>query len=81
MAIFGNFEHFQYFNFETNFLKNENHFQKNLEYRFLVESAKIENAIFRHKTVLSEAMEWGVQNGVTKNGVLPVTTFFVKILF
>ena len=74
MTIFGNFEHFQYFNLETNFPNLE----KKLEYRFIVESAKIENAIFRHKTVLSEAMEWGVQNGVRKNGVLPVTTFFCE---
>ena len=27
-------------------------------------------------------IEWGVQNGpITKNRVLPVTTFFLKILF
>ena len=36
-----NFERFQYFNFETNFLRNENLFQK-LEYCFLVESTKNE---------------------------------------
>ena len=28
MAITGNFEHFQYFNFETNFLKNAKPIQK-----------------------------------------------------
>ena len=32
------FEHFQYFNFETDFLENENFF------RFLVERTKIEKA-------------------------------------
>ena len=49
-----NFKRFQYFNFETDFLENENHFQK-LEYRFLVESTKIENASFPYKTAISEA--------------------------
>ena len=54
MTITGNFECFQYFNFEINFLKNETFF-KNLEYRFLVESTAIENATFPYKTSLSEA--------------------------
>ena len=34
--------------FETDFLENENPFQK-VEYRFLVESFKIENASFPYK--------------------------------
>ena len=46
MTISENFEHFQYFNFETDFLENENFFQK-LEYRFLVERTKIEKASFK----------------------------------
>ena len=46
-------EIFQYYDFETNVLKNENLFKK-LEYRFLVERNKIENATFPWKTVLSE---------------------------
>ena len=49
-----NFEHFQYFNFETDFLENENFFQK-LEYCFLVERIKIEKASFPYKTAISEA--------------------------
>ena len=53
MTISGNFERFQYFNFETDFQENENLFQ--LEYRFLVESTKIENASFPYKTAISEA--------------------------
>ena len=36
-------EHFQYFNFETDFLENKNLLKK-LEYRFLNERTKIENA-------------------------------------
>ena len=73
MAITGNFERFLYFNFETSFLKNTNPFQK-LEYRFLVESTKIENTIFPYKTALSEANvkinRIGLQNSrITKNEV------------
>ena len=44
---------FQYFNFE-------------MEYRFLVESTKIENAIFPNKTVLSEANVKTNRMGSTK---------------
>ena len=54
MTINQNFEHFQYFNFETDFLENENFLQK-LEYRFLVERTKIEKASFPYKTAISEA--------------------------
>ena len=54
MTISGSFERFQYFNLETDFLENENLFQK-LEYRFLIESTKIENASFLRKTAISEA--------------------------
>ena len=53
VTISGNFERFQYFNFETDFLENENVFQK-LEYCFLVESTKTENASFPFKTAISE---------------------------
>ena len=47
-------ERFQYFNFETDFLENKTLFQK-LEYHFLVESIKTENASFPYKTAPSEA--------------------------
>ena len=53
MTITGNFERFQYFNFETNFL--EKIFSKKLEYPILIESTKIENVAFSYKTALSEA--------------------------
>ena len=55
MTISGNFERFQYFNFETDFLENEDFFSKKLEYRFLAEYTKIENASFPYKTTISEA--------------------------
>ena len=54
MTISKNFEHFQYFNFETDFLEKERFFQK-LDYHFLVERIKIENASFPYKTAISEA--------------------------
>ena len=54
MTISGNFERYQYFNFETNFFKNENFFQKT-GVLFLVESTRIENATFPYKTAQSEA--------------------------
>ena len=54
MTVSGNFERFQYFNFEIDFLENENLFEK-MEDGFLVESTKIENASFSYKTVISEA--------------------------
>ena len=46
---------FNTFNFEIDFLENENLFSKKLEYHFLVESTKIENASFPYKTAISEA--------------------------
>ena len=55
-SITGNLERFQYFQNimkNTNFPENEILFIK-VEYRFLVESTKIENATFPYKTALSE---------------------------
>ena len=70
MTISESFKRFQYFNFETNFLENEN---------LLVEFAKIENTLFPFKAALSEANvktnRMATTNGsITKSGVLPVTT-------
>ena len=79
MTITGNFEFFQYFNFETSFLKNENLFKK-MENRFLAESDRTENATFSYKTALTEAnvktnRMGRIQNEpITKSRVLPVTT-------
>ena len=68
MAITGNFEQFQYFNFEINFLKNAN-FLKNCIIFKLKVYTKIDNITFPYKTAQSEAnvktnrnIEWGVQN-------------------
>ena len=68
------------------FWKKKFLFEK-LEYRFLVESTKIESASFSYKTAIPEAnvktnkivsTKWTYH----KEGVLPVTTlFFWKILF
>ena len=53
MTISEKFEHFQYFNFETDFLENENLFKKT-EFSFLVESTKIVNVSFPYKTGISD---------------------------
>ena len=79
------FERFQYFNFETDFWKTK-FFIKKLEYHFLVESFKIENASFPYETAISEANvktnRMVSTNGpITKNGVLPVTTLSIEICF
>ena len=70
------------------FLENENLFKKKkkkLEYHFLGESTKIENALFPNKTAISEAnvktnsivsTKWTYH----KERVLPVTTVFLKIV-
>ena len=55
VTIGRNFERFQYFNFETDFFGKGKPFFKKLEYRYLVESTKIENALFPYKTAISEA--------------------------
>ena len=65
MTITVTFEFFQYFNFETSFLKNENLFKK-MENRFLVESDRIENATFSYKTALTEANVKTNRMGSTK---------------
>ena len=54
MTVTENFKRFQYFNFKTDLLESEIFFKK-LEYRFLVESTKIEKASFPYKTAISEA--------------------------
>ena len=54
MTISENFEHFQYFNFEIDFLENDFFFKKQA-YRLLVERTKIEKALFPYKTAISEA--------------------------
>ena len=47
------FKRFQYFNFETNFLENDNLFLK-IGVPFLVETSKTENTSFSFKNALSK---------------------------
>ena len=84
MTITGNIERFQYFNFKINLLKNANPFQKTGE-TFLVESTKTDKITFQCKTALSEAIAktngkyiMNLESKITKNGVVPVTTFFFR---
>ena len=53
MAINKSFKRFPYFNFETNFLENENLFQKT-GVPFLVETTNTEDTSLPFKTTLSE---------------------------
>ena len=54
MTITQNFEHFHYFNFETDCLEHENFFQKTV-IPFLAERIKNEKASFSCKIAISEA--------------------------
>ena len=71
--------------FESDFLENENLFQK-LEYFFLVESTKTENTSFAYKTAISEGnvkinkmvtTKWTYQ---TKGSFASSYIIFLKIL-
>ena len=86
MTITGNFERFQYINFETNFLGNENLFQKT-GVPFLAESSKIEKTSFSYKTTMSEASVKTSRMGSTKWTYRKERSFasnyfiFLKVLF
>ena len=54
VTISENFERFQYFNFEPDFLENKS-FSKNWSIVVLDENIYIKNASFPYKTVISEA--------------------------
>ena len=54
MTISESFKRFQHINFETDFMENEDLFQKS-GVPFLVEATMIENTSFLFKTALSEA--------------------------
>ena len=79
------FERFQYFNFGTNFLENENLFQKTGVPVFSWKSWKKHYFYTKlpYQISMLRKIEWWVQNNpIAKNEVLPVTTlFFLKILF
>ena len=70
-----NFERFQYFNFETDILENENLFKKTGCY-FLDESTKTENASFPYKTAVSEANVKTNRMLSTKMGLSQRTLFW-----
>ena len=55
VTISGNFEQFQYFNFETDFLEKKNLFQKPGLLFFSWKHYKVENALFLYKTAIPEA--------------------------
>ena len=86
MTINENFERFQNFNFETDFLENENLFQKT-GVPFWVENTKIENTSFLHNTAISEANNKTNRMVITKWTYHKERSFasnyftFLKILF
>ena len=55
VTISGNFEPFEYLTWKQIFWKTKTFFKNKLEYRFLIESTKTENASFSYKTAISEA--------------------------
>ena len=77
-----NFEPFQYFHFETNFLKDKKPFQQTIgSFFFYLKILRLKVQHFCTKLLCQKPMlrkiVWGVQSGhITKNRVLPVTTFF-----
>ena len=80
VTISGNFERFQYFNFETNFLENKNLFSK-------IFFTKAESASFPYKTALSEANVKAVRIVSTKRTYHKERSFaskyfnFLKLFF
>ena len=69
VTISGHFERFQYFNFETDFLENENFLQKNWSAVFELKALRLKTHHFRTKLPYQKPM-------------LPVTTlFFWKLFF
>ena len=84
MTTSESFKRSLYFNFATNFLENEDFFQK-IGVPCFFGTSKIENTSFPFITSLSEANVKTNRNGdkngpITKSGVLPVSTlFFWKI--
>ena len=71
---------FQYFNFETDFLENENHFQKT---GVPLKALKLKTYHFHTKLPCQKPMlrqiKWWLQNGpIKENGALPVTTLFFE---
>ena len=87
MTIRGNFERFQYFNFETDFLGNENLIQKNWSTVFQLKALRLKahhcHTKLLHQKPMLRQIEWWVQYGpITKNKVLSATTlFFWKLCF
>ena len=86
MTISGNFQRFQCFNVEADFLENENIFQKAgvpfFSWKHWLRTHHFHTKLQYQKPILRQR-EWWVQNGpITKIGVSPVTTlFFWKFCF
>ena len=72
------FERFQYFNFKTNSLENENLFQKTEKLKALkLKTHHFHTKLRCQKSILRQ-IEWWAQNGPTTKNVLPVTALFFR---
>ena len=78
MTINGNFERFQNFNFETDFLENESLFQK---IGVPLESLKSESTSFLNKAAISEANDKAIRMMGTKWTYHKKTEFCQQILY
>ena len=81
MTITEDFKRFQYFNSETDFLENENLFQRNWSIVFYLKAIILKTHHFHTKLPYQKPMfrqiKWWLQNGpIKKKGVLPVITLF-----
>ena len=82
MTITGDFERFQYLNFENNFSENLKHFLKKLEFCFLAQNTTNRSTTFHIKLpckmpMLKRQNEWETQNGpITKNVLSSLNTSF-----
>ena len=86
MTITWNFWSFQYFDFETNFLKKRKLFLNNWSTVFWLKALRWTMQHFHIKLLYQKSVlrqtEWGVQNGPgTKNGVFCSNCFVVVFKF
>ena len=80
VTITENFDWFQYFNFETDFLENETFFEK-LKCRFLVETTKNESTLFPYKTNVRTNRMVSIKWTCHKEQSFASNFTFLKILF
>ena len=82
VTISGNFKRFQYCSFEKDFLENENLSSKNWGTVFQLKALRLQMNYFHQEYQRASILNDEYKSGsITKNGGLPVTTFFLKLFF